>query len=162
MSMPPRPLTVSATMRSTGSMVERLASIERKRRPSFFTAALGFDRRHKTGARNVAPASASASRHALAQARIGSGDERDFAGKTEGVAHDRLYFSWQMSRTFMSVVVEILAAHRPDEGVVRRARTHMDRPGWRHDPSSLARTIWRMASGSPMKWKTRSSGLRPK
>ena len=96
-------------------------------------------------------------RDALAEAGVGAGDERDLAGRGRKDGSSRLLQLADVEHVHVGVV-QVLAAHRPDEGVVRGARAHVDRP--RRATSPLPRwrsTMWRVASGSPMKWKTRSS-----
>ena len=68
-------------------------------------------------------------RDALADAGIGAGDHDALAGQAEGgkVAHRR---SCDRHRIDVGVV-DIVAGHRPDEGVVRGAGAGMDRPARR-------------------------------
>ena len=59
----------------------------------------GFVRRAAPHGHDVGAGAGEAHGDALAQARVGAGDQRGAAGEVEEAAH----FSWQMSRTFMSV-----------------------------------------------------------
>ncbi len=66
---------------------------------------------------------------ALAQTGVGAGDEGDFALQAEEIAHGAVLFQLADVEDVHVRVVEILAAHRPDEGVGRCAGAHVDRPG---------------------------------
>ena len=121
------------------------------------TCALGLGRRRAADGDDVGAGLRQRDGDALAEAGVGAGDEGDLAGEIEEVG--ALAGSFQLADVeHVHVgVVEVLAAHRPDEGVVAGARAHVDRPGRRHHrlvvrPSRCGAC----RSGSPMKWKTRS------
>src|SRR5690606_4018400 len=125
--------TVSSTSRPTGSIETRLASRLRKRRPSARTFS-------PVSAASVMPAAAM-SAPAAASARAMPWPRPVLAPVTSATLPSRLkglpatcVASCVALLELADVqhvhvgVVEVLAAHRPDEGVVGGARAHVDRP----------------------------------
>ena len=122
--------------RSSRDRVDRAAGLRDQR--------VGLVHRRAADARAPrAPAAASDERDALADAGVGAGDQRAPAveaerGRSSQVAH---------RHHVDIVVVDIVAGHRPDEGVVRRCR----RPN-----GSTSR-----ATGSPPRWRPPDGASRP-
>ena len=125
------------TRMSTGPSVGELAGggdrrvegeLERPRRQ-----ALGGDQREgrverrAAGGDHLGPGAGHAEGDRLADAGVGAGDERDLAVEAEGVAHR----SASIATMSMSRVVDVVAGHRPDEGVGLGAGAGVDRPGRR-------------------------------
>ena len=76
----------------------------------------------------------------LADAGVGAGDERDPAGKIERVRHARSFQLADVEHVHVGVVL-VLAAHRPDEGVV----------AWCPSPCGSTRA----ARSPPPRWRRR-------
>ena len=105
-----------------------------------------------------APARSERDGDRLAQAGIGAGDECALARQIEEGRHALCpHRSSDMATMSMSVIVLVVAAHRPDEGIVAGADAGMDRPAGRQDRLLVRHDQVRVSFGSPMRCTTRAS-----
>src|SRR5687768_17258197 len=131
MSMAPSPATVSSTMRAIGSRVDRSARSARKRRPSARTCSAVAVASPVLTAAMSAPASASASAIAWPRPRLAPVTSATLPSRLNGLSVMASLQLADVEHVHVGVI-EVLAAHRPDEAIVARAGTHVDRPRRRH------------------------------
>src|SRR5690606_27774474 len=133
MSSPPSSASVCSTSRPTGSMLIRLASRLRKRRPSARTFSPVSAASTMPAAAMSAPASASATAMPWPSPVLAPVTSATLPSRLKGLPATLLppgvvLLELADVQHVHVGVVEVLTAHRPDEGVVGRARTHVDRP----------------------------------
>src|SRR5690606_17641945 len=137
MSSPPSSASVCSTSRPTGSMLIRLASRLTRRRPSARTFSPVSAASTMPAPAMSAPASASASAMPWPSPVLAPVTSATLPSRLKGLPATLLppgvvLLELADVQHVHVGVVQVLAAHRPDEGVVAGARTHVDRP-WRRD-----------------------------
>src|SRR5690606_32390050 len=133
MSSPPSWAMVSCTSRPTGSIDIRLASRLTKRRPSARTFSPVSAASTMPAPAMSAPASASASAMPWPSPVLAPVTSATLPSRLKGLPATLLppgvgLLELADVQHVHVGVVEVLAAHRPDEGVVGRAGPHVDRP----------------------------------